>query len=86
MMTEAVFTGSTDEDLQQGKVSRVQFQLLREEATVLLEDKSMNGPYVNGIKLGKCRRRCLNQDDIISILQIDFEVFFYISEARLMQM
>ena len=62
MMTEAVFTGSNDEDLQLGKVSRVQFQLLREEATVLLEDKSINGPHVNGIKLGKCRQRCLNQD------------------------
>ena len=48
MMTEAVFTGSNDEDLQLGKVSQVKFQLLREEASVLLEDKSMNGPYVNG--------------------------------------
>ena len=60
MMTEAVFTGSNDEDLQLGKVSQVKFQLLREEASVLLEDKSMNGPYVNGKKLGKCRRRFLN--------------------------
>ena len=64
-MTEAVFTGSTD--LQLGKVSRVQFQLLREGATVVLEDKSMNGTYVNGMKLGKGRRHCLDQENIISI-------------------
>ena len=86
MMTEAVFTGSTDEDLQLGKVSRVQFQLLGEGATLMLEDKSMNGIYVNRMKLGKGRRRCLNQENIIFILQMDFEVFFYITEARLMQM
>ena len=66
-MTEAVFTGSTDEDLQLGKVSRVQFQLLREGATTVLDNKSMNGTYVNGMKLGKGRRFCLDQENIISI-------------------
>ena len=86
MMTETVFTGSTDEDLQLGKVSRVQFQLHKEGANVVLEDKSMNGTFVNGMKVGKDKRHCLDQEDIISILHVDFEVFLFISEARLMQM
>ena len=78
MMTQTVFTGSTDEDLQLGKVS---FQLHRERANLVLEDKSMNG-----MKVGKDNRHCLDQEDIISILHVDFEVFLFISEARLMQM
>ena len=85
VLNEIVFTGSTDEDLQLGKVSRVQFQLQRSGNNVVIEDNSMNGTYVNGLKLGKGGQHSLDQEDTISILQMDFEVFLFINEVRLGQ-
>ena len=37
----------------QKKVLRVKFQLQRTENNAVMEGKSMNGTYVNGLKLGK---------------------------------
>ena len=85
VLNEIVFMGSTDEDLQLGKVSRVQFQLQRSGNNVVIEDNSMNGTYVNGLKLGKGGQHSLDQEDTISILQMDFEVFLFINEVRLGQ-
>ena len=47
-----------------------------------IEDKSMNGTCVNGMKLGKEDQHCIDQGDVISILQKDFKVVYFISEAR----
>jgi len=84
-LEETLFTGSTDEDLQLGKVSRVQFELKRVGSSVALVDQSMNGTYVNGLKVGKGKQHSLDQGDIVAILQVDFEVFVFVSEARLRQ-
>ena len=86
VLNEVIFTSSTDEDLQLTKVSRVQFQLKRSGTNVVLEDKSMNGTYVNGLKLGKGKQHSLDQGDTISVLQMDFEVFMFICEVRLRQL
>merc|ERR1719233_554645 len=85
VLNEIVFTGSTDEDLQLVKVSRVQFQLQRTGSNVVMEDMSMNGTYVNGLKLVKGKQHSVDQGDMISILQTDFKVFLFISEVRLRQ-
>ena len=45
----------------------------------------MNGTYVNGLKLGKGGQHSLDQEDTISILQMDFEVFLFINEVILGQ-
>ena len=42
----------------------------------------MNGTCVNGMKLGKKDQHCIDQGDVISILQKDFKVLFFISETR----
>ena len=42
----------------------------------------MNGACVNGMKLGKEDEHCIDQGDVISILQKDFKVFYFMSEAR----
>ena len=68
MLSLIIFTGSADEDLQLAKVSRVQFQLQRTGNNVVLEDKSMNGTYVNGLKLWKGKQYSLDQGNTISVL------------------
>ena len=74
-----MFVGSTDEDLQFGKISRVQFQLSKVGAGVALLDKSMNGTYVNSLKVGKDKQHSLDHGDVISILQLDFQVYLFLS-------
>ena len=63
-------------------MSRLQFELHRVGTNAWIEDKSMNGTCVNGMKLGKEDQHCIDQGDVISILQKDFKVFYFISEAR----
>ena len=58
-------------------MSRLQFELHRVETNAWIEDKSMNGICVNGIKLGKEDQHCIDQGIVISILQKDFKVFFH---------
>jgi len=85
-LDEKMFVGSTDEDLQFGKISRVQFQLSKVGAGVALLDKSMNGTYVNGLKVGKDKQHSLDHGDMISILQLDFQVYLFLSEFRMKQL
>jgi len=85
MVNERIFAGSTDEDLQIAKISRVQFQLTRVGTGVALLDKSMNGTYVNGLKVGKDKQHSLDHGDVISLLQEDFQVYLYMDEFRMRQ-
>ena len=70
---DSLFTGSTDKYLQCSQVSRVHFE-------------SMKGTYVNGIKVGKGKQQSLDQGDVVAILQRDFDVFVFVSKARLRKM
>lgn len=85
IIDETMFIGSTEEDLQIVKVSRVQFQLNKEGNNVALVDKSMNGTYVNGFKVGKDKQHGLEHGDVIAILKFNYDVFLFISEGRLRQ-
>ena len=80
---DSLFTGSNDKYLQCSQVSRVHFELKRVGSSVALIDQSMNGTYVNGIKVGKGKQQSLDQGDVVAILQRDFDVFVFVSEARL---
>ena len=83
---DSLFTGSNDKYLQCSQVSRVHFELKRVGSSVALIDQSMNGTYVNGIKVGKGKQQSLDQGDVVAILQRDFDVFVFVSEARLRKM
>jgi pSer/pThr/pTyr-binding forkhead associated (FHA) protein len=48
---------------------------------VALLDKSMNGTYVNGLKVGKDKQHSLDHGDVISLLQQDFQVYQYMDES-----
>ena len=83
---DSLFTGSNDKYLQCSQVSRVHYELKRVGSSVALIDQSMNGTYVNGIKVGKGKQQRLDQGDVVAILQRDFDVFVFVSEARLRKM
>merc|ERR1719450_816891 len=85
IVNESMFIESGDEDLKIGKVSRVQFEIKKVDNLVVVIDRSMNGTYVNGIKVGKDKEQILDQGDVVAILQSNFNVFFFISELRLRQ-
>ena len=38
---------------------------------------------MNGLKLRKEDQHCIDQGDVISILQKDFKMFYFVSETRL---
>ena len=83
---DSLFTGSNDKYLQCSQVSRVHFELKRVGSSVALIDQSMNGTYVNGIKVGKGKQQSLDQGDVVAILQHHFYVFIFIIEKRLRKM
>ena len=83
VVDENLFRGSIDEDLQIVKVSRVQFHLSKVGVGVALVDKSMNGTYVNNLKVGKDKHYSLDHGDIISVLQHDFPVYQFLDESRM---
>jgi len=73
-----------DENLQCNKTSRVQFEILIENERPHIVDRSMNGTFVNGIRLSKDISKRLYHGDVISILQLDLEMFCYLDEAQMM--
>ena len=79
---EEIFADSEKENLQYLRVSRVQFDILKEKgsASATLVDKSMNGTFVNKLLVGKGNKYSLNHADVISILMDDFSVFVYLEE------
>ena len=44
----------------------------------------MNGTFVNGIKLNREVSKCLYHGDVISILQVELEMFCYLDESQMM--
>eukprot|EP00092_Neocalanus_flemingeri_P039015 GFUD01042471.1.p1 GENE.GFUD01042471.1~~GFUD01042471.1.p1 ORF type:complete len:687 (-),score=183.83 GFUD01042471.1:48-2108(-) len=80
---EFMFPGS-EENLQCNKTSRVQFEVFIENSRPYIQDKSMNGTFVNGVKLNRDDSKRLNHGDVISILQVDLEMFCYLDEFQMM--
>merc|ERR1719244_1890957 len=78
-----MFTDCQGDNLRYAKLSRVQFQLVKEGDIVSLMDKSMNGTYVDEFLVGKDKSRRIRNGDIISVLQLDFEVFCYLEEVSI---
>jgi len=83
---ESMFIGTTDEEPKLSSVSRIQFLVNKVGNNITLLDKSMNGTYVNGVKVGKDKEHRLKHGDIIAILHSEYDAFLFISEARMKQM
>eukprot|EP00092_Neocalanus_flemingeri_P027694 GFUD01030059.1.p1 GENE.GFUD01030059.1~~GFUD01030059.1.p1 ORF type:complete len:517 (+),score=176.52 GFUD01030059.1:90-1640(+) len=77
---EDIFINSENENLQSVRVSRVQFEIVKEKTRATLVDKSMNGTYVNKLLVGKGKKYSLKHADVISILMDDFDIFLYLDE------
>ncbi|XP_014667186.1 PREDICTED: serine/threonine-protein kinase Chk2-like isoform X2 [Priapulus caudatus] len=65
--------------------SKLHFKILREqEGSVIytfIEDKSSNGTFVNGEKIGKNRKQVLNNNDEISLSVKNHKAFVYMDNA-----
>ena len=79
-IAEEIFANSEKENLQFVRVSRVQFEIVKEKDRATLQDRSMNGTYVNNLMVAKGSKYSLNHGDVISILMDDFNVFLYLDE------
>ena len=85
VLEDFMFPGpEDDENLQWNKTSRVQFEIIIENETPHMIDRSMNGTFVNGIRLSKDVFKQLCHGDVISILQLDLELFCYLDEGQMM--
>lgn len=65
--------------------SSVHFQLELDEKTgeVWIEDSSMNGTFINGERIGKGNRRCIENNDEISLSAKSNRIFIFIrNQAR----
>jgi len=82
MLEEHMFPPSIS-DLQCNNASRVQFEIVNENEGLFISDKSMNGTYLNCVRLKKDIARRLNHGDMISILQAEFLFFSYFDETQL---
>ena len=61
----------------------MQFEIVKEKGGATLEDKAMNGTYVNKLLVGKGNKYSLNHADVISVLMDDFCLYLYIEEKSL---
>jgi len=84
LVLEEFMFNSSDENLQCNKTSRVQFEISIENERPFISDRSMNGTFVNGSKLMRGVSRRLNHGDVISILQVELEMFCYLDEFQMM--
>ena len=67
-------------------VSRVQFELFKDSSGVSLNDKSMNGTYVNRFRVGNNRFYRIGHEDLIGFINSDSRVFQYLDEVQLRSM
>ncbi|GAU92545.1 hypothetical protein RvY_04613-2 [Ramazzottius varieornatus] len=64
--------------------SRTHFEIHRVDGVALLEDKSSNGTYINGVKVGKFNKRIIQSNDDISLANKRNRVFtFMAKEGRI---
>jgi hypothetical protein len=81
---EDIFVDGENENLQFVRVSRIQFEIVKEKGGgATLEDKSMNGTYVNKLLVGKGNKYSLNHADVISVLLEEFCVYLFIEEKSM---
>jgi len=82
LLEEHMFPSSSN-DLQCSNASRVQFEIVLENDVLFISDLSMNGTFLNCVRLKKDIARRLNHGDMISILQAEFLFFSYLDEIQL---
>ena len=75
-----------DEDLFRGneqnrswlKMSRVHFEVNRQHGQTALLDKSINGAYINKVRVGKEKSSRLVHLDEIGVLECDFALYYFL--------
>ena len=80
-----------DEDLFRGneqnrswlKMSRVHFEVNRQQGRAALLDKSSNGTYINKVRVGKEKSSRLAHLDEIGVLECDFALYYFLDEGLL---
>ena len=82
VIDEKLFEGNS-ENRKWGKISRVHFEVSKENRRATLLDKSSNGTYINEKRVGKVKSSRLAHLDEIGVLECDFALYYYIDEGLL---
>ena len=75
---ESLFQGAKEKQFL--KTSRTHFEVFRDGGLV---DKSSNGTYVNGLKVGKNKTYRLSHGDVISLLDPHLQIYSFLCEEHL---